>query len=64
MTETVNVSCSFAPGIHIFGPEHGQHHLVKGVLSSLPAEVWNAWLARHQDHVLVTSRSIYEVSRG
>ena len=63
MADTVQVSCVYAPGVHLFGSEYGQHYIVKGVLSSLPADVWDAWLARHQDHVLVTSGSIYEVSR-
>lgn len=63
MVATVTVSCTYEPGVHVFGSEDGQHYIIKGVLSSLPADLWDAWLAQHQDTELVRSRLIYEVSR-
>ena len=63
MAATVKVSCTYAPGVHVFGSEYGEHYLVKGVLSSFPADVWDAWLAQHQDTELVKNGLVYEVSR-
>ena len=63
MTATVKVSCTYEPGVHVFGPEQGERYLVKGVLSSLPADVWDEWLAQHRDTELVKNKLVYEISR-
>jgi hypothetical protein len=59
----VTVACLYQHGIKIFGPNLGEVYDVRGLSSSLPADVWDDWIARHQDHQMVTSGSIVEVSR-
>jgi hypothetical protein len=63
VSKIVTVANHFQHGIIIFGP-NGEKYVVKGLSSILPAAVWDDWLARHQDHQMVTSGTLLEISRA
>jgi hypothetical protein len=58
----VTVANHYQHGIIIFG-QNGEKFVVKGLATTLPAAVWDGWLAQNIDSPLVKNGSIVEVSR-
>jgi len=58
----VTVANHYPHGIIIFG-SNGERHVIKGLATTLPAAIWDSWLAQHIDNPFVTSGAIVEVLR-